>query len=295
MLNFLKKLDKLQETVIGLNNRNTSFVYEYNKRKHYPLADNKALCKEVLHEHHIPTPETYGIIDGLRNIEKFWDCVKGKDKVVVKPAKGSGGGGILVMNRTGEFSFETPGGTILQKDDIETHIANIIFGVYSFGSGDVALIEKQLIPHEFFKNIYDNGIPDFRIIMLKEHPVLAMLRIPTEESDGKGNLHAGALGVGINLEEGCLTKGFYKESFIDTHPDSGVKFEGMKLPNWEETMAIAQKTAEVFPLKYLGIDIVYDNQIGPMIMEINVRPGLEIQNVNQKGILERVKELKIEL
>lgn len=295
MKSFFNKLDLLQNSVIGLNRRNSDLVYKYNDRKHYPLADNKALCKEVLHENGIPTPETYGIIDGLREVESFWSMVKEKNQVVIKPAKGSGGGGILVMNRTSEFSFETPGGTQLDRDTIEMHIANIIFGVYSFGSSDVALVEKQLIPHEFFSNIYERGIPDFRIIMFKEQPILAMLRMPTDQSDGKGNLHAGALGIGIDLTKGVLTKGFTGESYVDYHPDSNVKFEGLNLPEWEATMEIAYKTAACFPLKYLGIDIVYDEHLGPMVMEINVRPGLEIQNVNQTGILDRIKELNIEI
>jgi len=36
------------------------------------------------------------------------------------------------------------------------------------------------------------GLPDIRIICFNMVPVIAMLRIPTELSDGKANLHSGA-------------------------------------------------------------------------------------------------------
>lgn len=293
MRGFLNRLSSIQNKVLGLNERNTTLVYAHNDRRDYPLADDKSKCKEILHKEGIATPETFVLIDGLRQIPNFWENTADRQKLVIKPAKGSGGGGILVLNRLSADTFQTPSGKIYDKDDIEMHLANIIFGVYSFGSSDIAIVEQQLIPHSFFTNIYSNGIPDFRVIVFKNQPLMAMLRMPTNASDGKGNLHAGAIGVGIDLESGVLTKGFMKGEYLSAHPDSQVVFEGLQLPCWEETMALTLQTAKAFPLKYLGIDIVFDEVHGPMIMEINVRPGLEIQNVNQKGLLERINELKI--
>jgi len=38
------------------------------------------------------------------------------------------------------------------------------------------------------------------------------------------------------------------------------------------------------PLNYVGVDIVIDETDGPLILEINARPGLEIQNINGFGL-----------
>ena len=70
------------------------------------------------------------------------------------------------------------------------------------------------------------------------------------------------------------------------HPDSNVRFEGLKIPYWEQTYQIALDTANAFPLNYLGIDIVFDEKYGPMVIEINARPGMQIQNVTSTGIKE---------
>lgn len=41
-------------------------------------------------------------------------------------------------------------------------------------------------------------------------------------------------------------------------------------------------------LGYLGVDIVLDRDQGPMIIELNARPGLSIQVANFAGLAPRV-------
>ena len=40
-------------------------------------------------------------------------------------------------------------------------------------------------------------------------------------------------------------------------------------------------------LGYLGVDIVLDKNLGPLILELNARPGLAIQIANQTGAVKR--------
>ncbi len=293
-MGWLDKLKYAQENVVGMNERNLSFVYPNNQRKHYPLADDKVLCKEVLHENNIACADTYMIIRSMGNLEAQLTELDKHHKMAVKPAKGSGGGGILILERTGYLEWKTPGGRKIDFDMLRTHLANILFGVYSFGTGDKAIIEYCIEPHPFFLKIYKNGVPDFRIIMYKNVPVLAMVRIPTDMSGGKGNLHLGAIGVGVDMETGLLTEGYYNDTYVSEHPDSNVRFVDEQIPNWKETLALSIQTSKAFPLEYLGIDIVYDEELGPMVMEINVRPGLQIQNVNKVGLNTVVNKLKEE-
>ena len=46
----------------------------------------------------------------------------------------------------------------------------------------------------------------------------------------------------------------------------------------------SEKISRQSPLGYLGVDLVVDAKLGPQVLEINVRPGLEIQNVNAMGL-----------
>ena len=161
-----------------------------------------------------------------------------------------------------------------------------MFGLYSFGDNDKALFEEFVNPHPFFASIYGDGVPDFRIILLKGKPLQAMLRMPTEKSDGKANLHQGGLGIGVDMEKGKLKMAYDGKRYHRFHPDSGNPIAGLAIPYWGEMLALAIQTAQAFPLQYLGIDLVIDKDKGPMVMEANVRPGLGIQLANQQGLKE---------
>ena len=41
---------------------------------------------------------------------------------------------------------------------------------------------------------------------------------------------------------------------------------------------------DLAPLGYLGVDIVLDRELGPMMLELNARPGLAIQIANNQGL-----------
>ncbi len=283
-MKFIKDILALQERVIGMNARNHQLVYPNNPRKYYILANDKVQSKAILVQHNIPTPQTYQVITATRDIRSCWQTLETLNAVCIKPAMGSGGGGILILKKEERGQWTKPSGAVMERKDIEAHLANILFGMYSSGASDKVILEYCLHPHPFFTEIYSDGVPDFRIIMLDQKPVLAMLRMPNDRSDGKANLHMGALGIGIDMSTGRLGSGFDGRQYVDHHPDTGVLFAGKPLPEWEKTLSMALETAKLFPLNYLGIDIVYDRDSGPMVIEINARPGIEIQNVNQKGL-----------
>ena len=289
VFNLLSRLNKLNK-VLGINHRNHSLVHPYNPKEFHNLANNKALCKEILIKNGIPTPETYAVIHRLGEVKAKLKSVQHHDAIAVKPARGSGGGGILILKKNRLGQWTKPSGRVISEKELYLHIANILYGMYSKQNTDEVIIEYCLDPHDFFTEIYANGVPDFRIIICKGIPILAMLRLPTDDSDGKANLHAGAIGVGIDLEDGKILSGFDGEKYIARHPNSRVRFLGKKIPDWEKTMEIALQTDRAFPLDYLGIDIIFDRQLGPMVIEINVRPGIQIQNVHRKGLAELMRE-----
>ena len=294
LMNYINRILKLQENVIGMNERNYRIINRLNPREFRNYANDKALCKKVLEENKIPTPMTYCVIEAMRDIEDKISSIEHLEDFVVKPAMGSGGQGILILKKTGSNLWSSPSGELYTRKALVIHVANILFGKFSKRLFDKAIFEYRLIPHSDFQKIFKRGVPDFRIILLNTQPVMAMLRMPTEESDGKANLHAGAIGLGVDLETGRLTRGYNQitDQMVSRHPDSKVLFDGMKLPDWEKTLEISIATAKVFPLNYLGIDIVYDEKFGPMVIEINSRPGMQIQNVNAIGLKKVLEKIE---
>jgi len=286
---YLKKVAQAETTVAGINRRNIELIYPNNPRKEFRIADDKALFKKSLGGKEIPVPATYILIEHLWELKEKLLELERLDEVVIKPARGSGGNGILILKKNGA-GWNAPDGQFYDIERIRMHIASILYGAYNHDHADTVVVEEKLVPHPVLTAIYQNGIPDVRLILYHDLPVMAMLRIPTKQSRGKANLHQGAIGIGIDLRTGTLGTGVYKGRQIAVHPDSGIHFRGLTLPQWNEFIQIGVRTASLVPLKFLGIDIILDANKGPLVIEINARPGLQIQNSNQQGLLEAIHQ-----
>ncbi len=141
-----------------------------------------------------------------------------------------------------------------------------------------------MTPDPLFKSISYEGVPDIRIIVLMGYPVMAMLRLPTRQSGGKANLHQGAIGVGVDLATGTTLQGTWLNNKINKHPDTSTLVAGVQLPDWNGFMTLAAGCYELCGLGYIGVDMVLDQDKGPLILELNARPGLNIQIANNAGL-----------
>ncbi len=286
MLSWLKRWRAVRQSVgdvLSMNRRNLGYVYPHNKRCDFPIANDKLLCKETLAPLNVPLAKTHYSYRYFYELRSLLEDLSAIDDFVIKPSNGSAGNGIVVI--TGREGEEWLGisGKRYTLDALRRHISDIIFGVYSFDNMDAAIIEQRVVQHPTLDALFDRGLADVRIILFKHEPVLAMSRVPTLASDGKANLHQGAIGIGIDLTTGRSSHAMLKGEAITHHPDSGEVLLDVLLPFWDEIMRHSRRVAEAVPLKYLGIDIAIGEE-GPVLLEINARPGLEIQNINQQAM-----------
>ena len=282
MFNIISNLKRTHKKLLGLNERNLNYIYPNNPRENYKYADDKIVAKQLLERHNLACPKTYASISKIGEIESIWANMKVNKSMVIKPSMGRGGDGVkLIRQNKGNWIL---GKQSISEEQIFLHIANILFGMFSYGKNDRALIEELIVPHPFLTDIYSDGVADIRIIVHDHIPIMGMLRLPTDESEGKANLHQGGLGVGIEMETGVLTHVFDGKHYIKTHPDSNQSISGLTLPYWGEIIELSIKVAKVFPLNFMGIDIVLDHKKGPMVLEVNIRPGLSIQMANRQGL-----------
>jgi alpha-L-glutamate ligase-like protein len=274
------------QNLMGINFRNLRLVYAHNPRRFFPQADDKIIAKELLAAAGVPVPKTIGVIDSFATLEGIWEELRQHQDLVIKPAKGKAGGGILVLSKDREGRFCRPSGRPIEDDEILRHFGDILFGVYSFGRpDDRVLLEELIIPHGFLTGIYPFGVADIRVILLESRPLMAMLRVPTAGSEGKANLHQGAVGIGLSLSDGRLGDGIWRGKAVQRHPDSEVLLHELILPQWPAMLKIAVAASRQVELGYLGVDLVLDERHGPLVLEINARPGLEIQLANMQGLL----------
>ena len=274
---------------MGINRRNRSLIEALNPRAHRKLADDKVLAKERLVEAGAPVADTYGVIDSFLEVTRFEEIVAGRGDFVLKPARGRGGSGIVVLEESHGHWNDTRG-RVWRTRDIHRRLGNILFGDYAGRISDRALIEQRLRPGAILGTVPQFGLPDFRIITLDSRPLMAMLRLPTRRSNGRANLHAGALGLGIDLERGITTRAVHRGQLIDCHPDSGQPLLDRPIESWDAIERTARQAAAAFPLRYLGVDIALDVFGDPRVLEVNVRPGLEIQNANGRSLEGALRE-----
>ncbi len=275
--------------LLGMNNRNATYMLKHNQRKFYPTVDDKLKTKVLLDAHQLPTPEIYFSI--THNYElKLLREIKFLKEFVVKPARGAEGRGILVIvDRVGNDWIRSNGDRIT-REDLEYHVANILAGLYSLGGvDDNAFIEYFIRSHACFKNVAFQGAPDIRVVIYRGVPVMCMLRLPTRESGGRANLHQGAVGAGVRIESGITTGGVHHNRLIEKHPDTQTVIGGLQIPFWSDILEIATRVYDVFKLGYIGVDFVVDHILGPLILELNARPGLNIQLANRRGLLPVLK------
>ena len=288
---------KLREAgVLGLNERNAEFIMRLNPRRFYPRVDDKALTKELALAAGMAVPELYGVIEHQGQVRSFASVVAECESFVIKPAQGSGGDGILVVtgrSKRKRDRYRLSSGVLITDAELEHQISNIVSGQYSLsGNPDKALIEYCVRFDPVFAEVSYQGVPDVRIIVYRGYPAMAMVRLPTRASDGKANLHQGAVGAGVDMGSGETLNGVLQNEVVDEHPDTGALIAGVAIPQWDFILQSAARCFEVTDLGYLGVDMVLDRDLGPLILEMNARPGLNIQIANRTGLSDRIDRIE---
>ena len=278
--------------VIGLNERNIDYVFPNNPRKLMRLVNDKIETKRIAATALLPTPDLYGVISTPRELATQSEFLRNSDGFVIKPAQGSQGKGIIVVTNPLREGWRLANGRRLSLPDMRFQINNILSGMYSLGGQvDKAMIEYRVQFDSVFENISFKGVPDIRVIVYKGIPAFAMLRLPTSDSDGKANLHRGGVGVGVDIASGITQKAMQYDRLIDFHPDTGHPLAQLQTPYWDDILAIAARSYDVTGLGYIGVDIVLDRVRGPLLLELNGRPGISIQIANRRGMRAVLKEL----
>ena len=286
--------------LLGMNARNLEYIRPLNRRRGRDIADDKLLSKRILRKNDLPVPSLIAKIRTPEELESFdWSSLPGS--FALKPNRGFGGEGIVVVygrKKNRSDAWVKANGSVITVEDLKAHIRNILDGSFSLtNTPDIAFFEERLKLLKLFKPYAYKGIPDIRVIVANRVPIMAMLRLPTKDSDGKANLQQGAIGVGIDMATGTTTTAVAgKSRIIEYVPKTRLALSGIRIPYWSEILRIAVASQEVSGLGFLGADIAIDRDRGPVLLELNARPGLSIQVANLaglKGRLDRIKGLKI--
>lgn len=304
-------------SILGINARTQLFAYRFNSVKGKKAADSKIQTDRILRKNDIAHPVLYAKFKKLSDLERF-DFGKLPSSFALKPSRGMGGEGIIVVKKRADDGngWITTDRKKVTVSDIKFHILDILEGAFSMGNiPDVALIQEYVGRHKVLQKYSFRGTPDIRVIVFNKIPIMAMLRLPTRESGGRANLHQGAIAVGVDIATGITTRAYWKGRFIKYKPsykikrfgpfgifkkvlkeDTKRKLNGIRIPNWDGVLETAVKAQEASGMGYLGVDIVLHPEKGPMVLELNAQPGLQIQLANRAGLkrrLEKVDDMEV--
>jgi alpha-L-glutamate ligase-like protein len=297
MLWLFRAARRLKELgILGMNRRNAACILDHNPRAKYPLVDDKLRLDKLCRGIGVPTPASYGEVSAHSQLRRLPELLKDLNDFVIKPNRGSAGRGVLVvMGRRGD-GFVRHNGETLTLDALRQHLSDILSGMYSLGGRpDTAILQQRVALHPAFAAVAYKGIPDIRVVLYRNEPAMAMLRLPTKRSNGRANLHQGGIGAGVDVGTGVTHHAVQHDRFVHTHPDTGNPVVGMRVPYWGEVLQMSRRVAEAVGLGYVGVDIVVDANEGPMLLEANARPGLAIQIANGQGLLPRLEEIDAHL
>ena len=278
--------------VLSMNRRNAEYIMPCNPRSAFPLVDDKVLTKRLAESHGIPTPPLYLVIEHHGEIGGLSAALGDHREFVVKPARGAGGSGIVLIVDRNLEGFVKASGEVITPEDLAYHISGILSGIYSLeGLEDRAIVEGLIHPDPVFAAVTYRGVPDIRIVVYRRVPVMAMARLPTRASDGKANIHLGALGAGIDIGTGTTLTAVHRSNVVTHHPDTANAISGIHVPYWKEMLLMAAQAPDMTGLDYLGVDVLIDRDRGPVLLELNARPGLAVQLANRGGLWARLQQV----
>lgn len=293
-MSVLARLRRIRREVLGLNRRNHEHGIRANAPALVALVDNKYATKTALARHGIPVPATFATFSSIASLQHLDEACRQRQSFVLKPTRGAGGEGIVVILRHEGGRFYKASGETLWPRDLVAHAAEILAGAYALNqSRDEVLLEQRLELHPALEPFAYGGVPDIRVLVARGVPVLAMARLPTRMSDGRANLHLGGLGVGLDLRTGRAVHAAWRHRPVTEHPDTGRALHRLEVPHWYAILYVAAACFDAVPLGYFGVDLVVDPHVGPCVLELNARPGLGIQLANHLGLRRLLDRLPV--
>ena len=278
-------LRRLRRETLGMNRRNLEFLVPYNSPALFAVVDYKPGTKRRLAAAGIPVPATYAELSRQWDLRRLDAILAGRTAFVVKPARGAGGGGVVVVAERLGDAFVKASGAVISLADLAAHCSDILAGAYASSThSDEVLIEYRVQADPVLGAISYRGVPDVRVLVFRGVPLQAMIRLPTRASDGRANLHMGGMAVGVDLATGVTTHGVLGGRSAAAHPDLHCEVGGHLIPQWGAMLGMAARCYDAIPLGYLGVDLVLDAELGPLVLELNARPGLTIQLANRRGL-----------
>src|SRR6516225_10118561 len=168
-MNLLASFLRLRATgVLGMNRRNTECILDRNPRARFPLVDGKKQMRDLCVAMAVPTPDLYALVAAHSALRHLPRLLAARDDFVIKPNRGAGGRGVLVVVGRDGPDFVRHNDQKLGAVEVTQHVSSIISGLFSLGGrADEALLQQRVVPDAAFERISFQGTADVRVIVYR--------------------------------------------------------------------------------------------------------------------------------
>lgn len=209
-----------------------------------------------------------------RDYDKFKSFAMAHDEMVIKAVSASSGHGVRIEKA--------------DREDLKGQFERIL-------SQGKCSIEERISQSDLTGCINPSSVNTARIMTFNIRqgiiigPCFFRAGRAGSEVDNGGS---GGIMVGLDGKTGVLDSDGYDEypRSYETHPDSGIRFKGFALPDWDTCIGIVREMAGQVPrLGFVGWDMAYTRDAGWVIVEANGGSHIMTQLMYQKGCKEEIE------
>ncbi|MEX0924258.1 MAG: sugar-transfer associated ATP-grasp domain-containing protein [Rhodovibrionaceae bacterium] len=247
--------------------------------------NNKLKFSRVCAKAGLPTPEILLYVKKGRfeNLHGYLlareDTVLPQADLFLKPVRGKGGRGTHVVRYRGGERYEVRGGDVLGT-------AGLIDFLVELSREQGILVQRRLFNHPDMLDLCADALCCVRIMTCRNESggfevTNAVLRMAQKMESTVDGLHRGGIAARVDVDSGALGLGTdlgFKPGvgWVERSPRNGVQIAGRMLPNWEATRDLVVRAHEAFPYKVtVGWDVAITPD-GPVVVEGNGAPCVDI-------------------
>lgn len=230
------------------------------------LTDKRAFYANCA-ERQIPHPHVFATLDAEEIA--ILSLPEPGEAMLVKPANGSGGRGVRLLDRQGP-GFDCVDGFKAWLGWID-----------EFGVGEW-IVQRHIVAHPDLHDLALNALPSVRVTTIVNEQglpeiVTTVLRFPKTSEMVIDNIGKGGLNAPIDLASGRLGPccAGMEPGEYERHPESGAAIEGRIVPHWGrlKELALSTHTQHFSDHVMIGWDMAVTAE-GPLFLEANPRPSI---------------------
>lgn len=176
--------------------------------------------------------------------------------VVVKPRRGEGGSGVRIFPDIQSLQDALPAGDFID-----------------------AIVQERIPQHDLIHEIAPWALNTIRILAVRDSGQQVILASAAHRFSGSNtgvvdNVTAGGSVAQVDLESGLMSRVVSFDyarrlTVTETHPDSGILVEGVRVPYWNEAKKLVVDVMDALPdARHVGWDIAIALD-GPVVIEGN--------------------------